>query len=192
MRKRLIGNWRPKRLTAGLAVVFALLIGGGVMAAPAMAATTTTVEHVCEQIGSPDRYGNIGIICSDLLKVDNGNGTYTAEAQTEGVCENSHGAEEQCANVTLYNQAYFEADNTIFYGTEGYAVCGHQNGNCPAPPTRFTLTNTGGVPGNGATCIANAWAVTIADGTSIVLPGSGTPVYPSGNFGTPHASIGNC
>ena len=77
-----------------------LVCGGAMATAPAMAAVTTTgVEHVCKQIGPEDQFANIAIVCSDLLKVDNGNGTFYSLAQTEAFCENDAAVIVRCANI---------------------------------------------------------------------------------------------
>jgi hypothetical protein len=188
------GNWHVKRLAACLGGVFALLIGVGVVtASPAMAAitvTTTTIEHVCEQIGSDD-WGNQAIICTDLEQQ-----TYTSSAgllgydvaaRTEALCENSADAVVQCANITVANEAA-APDGDI--GPVYSSACGHSKGNCPAGRYYVTGYTLLGQPED---CVGEVWAVTLAGpGTSIELPTSGETIDLPANYGTPHATVGSC
>lgn len=210
-RIRLIGNWRGKRLAASLATVLALLAGSGIMATPARA-STTQAEHVCEVIGNDKAAlgsadGAQAVVCTDLQVIDNGNGTYYSQVRSEGYCQMIESGDiVQCANIWLVNEtAYATADPTGTV-TEGPAdiACGHQYGACPASGNRFYLTGDVAPYISPATCIANTWGVTLAQGddteynlnatvkTSIQLPVSDETFTLSANFATPHISAGNC
>ena len=190
---------RPRiRLAVGVASAFAMLIcGGAVATAPAMAAVTTTgVEHVCKQIGPEDQFANIAIVCTDLLKVDNGDGTFYSLGQTEAFCENAAAAIVRCANIIVSNQTAYQSGITTFVSVPTFYECGHApNALCPAG--RYVV-GANILPQDPASCIPNTWGVTLGSGegnstvTTITLPQSDKPVSLSGNYGSPHASIGNC
>ena len=185
-RIQFIGNWRAKRLVATAACILGLLSATGIMAPPAGAVTTTLAEHVCQAIGS-DAYGNQAIVCSDLLSNDYGGG-YTAQVRTEAYCQDIDTDLVQCANITVSNETAYVASS----GTTTSAVfterCGRSSGSCPA--TRFYATGFE-VPTTLPACIPGAWGVT-TPGTSVTLPTSDKTVTLSGNYGTPHTSVGSC
>jgi hypothetical protein len=181
---RLKGNSRVKRLMAVFTCVITMLIGSSFLASPAMANTGN--QHVCEDVGTPDIYGNQAVICTDLITVYYNDGTYQSEAQTEAICENS-GTIEPCESVAIANEtAYTNSTGTHVspVWTDGCAagLCGD----------RSTFAGYAQPQDSSATCIANTWGVTLASGTDIKLPGSNTPERITANFGTPHTSIGNC
>lgn len=194
----IIGSRPRARLAAGLAGAFTMLVcGGALAAAPAMASVTTTgVEHVCKQIGPEDQFANIAIVCSDLLKVDNGNGTFYSLAQTEAFCENDAAVVVRCANIIVSNETAYQSGITTFVSVPTFYECGHAPN--PACPAGRYVVGANLLPQDPATCIPNTWGVTLGSGesnstvTTIDLPGSDRPVSLSGNYGTPHASIGNC
>lgn len=194
----IIGSRARARLATGIAGAFAMLVcGGAVATAPAMAAVTTTgVEHVCKQIGPADQFANIAIVCSDLLKVDNGNGTFFSLGQTEAFCENNAAVIVRCANIIVSNQTAYQSGITTFVSVPTFYECGHApNSLCPAG--RY-IVQANRQPQDPASCISNTWGVTLGSGesnptvTTINLPQSNKAVSLSGNYGTPHASIGNC
>jgi hypothetical protein len=195
---QLIGNWRARRLVAGLVAVFALLIGSIAMTTPAMAYTVDTIQHSCEQIGTADKYGNTAVICTDLLGYDYGNGTWQIGARTEAICEDANDDVVQCANATVVNESVFSASNGPNDSVYFYDACGHTSPACPAG--RFFVVNDNYLPNPGpVTCIANAWAVTNQENgpgglliTSIQLPTSGKTIDLPADFATPHASVGEC
>jgi len=188
-----LASSRRTRLAASLGAVFALLIGAGVVSAtPAMALTetTTTIEHVCEQIGADD-YGNQAIICTDLQEqtYDNPSGLlgYDVNARTEAFCENSADVIVQCANITVANEpaGSFGPPYPVYS-----AACGHANGNCP--DGRYYVAGYS-LDGEPDLCVGEVWAVTLAEGdTSIELPTSGETIDLAANYGTPHATVGTC
>jgi hypothetical protein len=157
-----------------------------------MAETTTTLEHACKVIGT-DVDGNQAIICTDLLEFNYGS-TYETDGQTEGICENSSGTIVQCANITILPAAAWQSGITSYVSVPDVYECGHSYGNCPSG--RY-IQDGEPIPTSGAaTCIANTWGVTAATWqgsvTAIELPESGTVITLSANYGTSHASVGNC
>lgn len=198
---QLIENRRAQRLAASLAGAVALLIGSGVLASPAGAATATAVEHVCTEVGTPgqyaDQYGNTAYVCTDLMSWDDGDGTYYAAVRTEAWCENTHGVTEQCANIEVSNETAYQNSTGTHVSQVLTQQCGHgAYGPCPAT-TRWFYGGDG-VPDTVVTCLANTWGVTVLDDpsqgyyTRIELPSSGKVVTLSANLGTPHTSVGNC
>ena len=148
-RIRTIRNWPAKRLAVGLAGVSVLLIGSAVMARPASADTTTSLEHVCKVIGA-DSYGNEAVICTDLLGTFDGT-FYGVEARTEAFCLDDGGDYVQCANIEVSTEV---ATGTTVDGGNG-GVCGHQYGPCPAVRFYGGLVAGAGTYYNG--CIYNSW-----------------------------------
>lgn len=194
-------SWHAKHLTAGLATAFALLIGSGTMASPAVAQTTTAVEHVCERIGTADIYGNVAVICSDLMDTNYGDGTHWAEVRTEALCQNSSGTVVQCANITVVNESAYSDSGGTEITPFLEQICGHAYPSCPSGRYYVTGNSAPNTP-SPATCIANVWGVTLdsdpdnGDPTAIQLPESDKiidlSVTSPNNYGTPHTSVGNC
>ena len=183
---------RSSQLSARLAGVCALVIGGGVLTAPPASATVNLSQHVCEVIGN-DMVTN-AVICTDLVVTQNfeGTGNWEAQVQTEAFCQRrSDSAIVQCAGVRVNNEI---ADSS---GVNQLASvgCGHisptfVSGPATCSPGRNNFVGPGFSVAT-TQCHHNIWAVTEV-GTGIRLPGTGETfgMLNNANFATPHTDVG--
>lgn len=208
MRKRIAS--RIATVALGLVAVAGVTIGSaaaetGPDGFPILNASASDNEiHTCEQVGSADQYGNRAVVCVDLLDgiVDWAGEPYTASSATvEVICQNSSGAEVQCANAEV-GLGIYDPQGDSYYQT---GTCGHAAGTCTgfaSDPKRwafhiqpvnvpvgiFTWNDTSGCSSS-PTSTSDNWAVVDAAATIIELPQSDRNVSPSANFSSGHAYI---
>jgi hypothetical protein len=199
-RIKLTGNLQARHLWLGLTAVCALLAGGGVMASPADAATVTK-EHVCKVIG--DNNLNNGspyqeaVVCTDLLQFGpDGNGNYYAESRTQGLCQTSTGTTVRCPGIIGFTEAARTSASGTVLTSVGWASCGVNAPQGLACPADSRLYATSGRT-LAARCLPNVWAVSLggimATRIELPLPGGQLKIVRLlADFGTPHASIGDC
>ncbi len=198
LRKRRLrrGGLRRLAIAAAGAALASLCIAASPVSAsastiPVLIASQGQQAHQCAVLGSPDQFGNEGVVCVDLIASMDYFGDEWASTQVEGLCQNIRSSPPkvvQCAAIDI-NAALSNAVS----GPSNSLDVGCSN-DCPVTtreywPIRSQPADTSG------DCRTNLddnfWSVMYGQGawTHIQLPGSNNKVYLSSQ--TPGNDSGN-
>lgn len=166
---------------------------------PILFASEGQQAHHCAVLGQPDRLGNEGVVCVDLIAEDDEFGDVLAVSQVEGLCQNINYTPAKvvkCDAIDIYATL---ANAVTGAGTRIEVTC---TTNCPSTtrqywPIEYDYVD---ITGNCTTDLDdNFWSVIYGQGalTYIQLPGSHNKVYlssltpgnDSGNLSSGHYQI---